>query len=85
MTVVANEEKISTEIFLKKLVLVDDDVNTYNMYKNNTIKIDQWTKDMRNDCGLLSTLEIIEQLTSSLTTDVQKDLQYIIDMHGNYN
>lgn len=40
MTVVADEEQIDTELFLKKLVLVDDDVNTYNIYKNNTIKID---------------------------------------------
>jgi hypothetical protein len=43
----------------KQLLIIDDGLVTYNTYKNNTIRISQWKKQMRNDRALLDALEII--------------------------
>lgn len=39
----------------------------------NTIRVDEWTKDMKNDKALLKCIDIIEELR--FTTDVSKDLK----------
>lgn len=65
---------------LERLVIVDDSIITYNTYKNNTIRVRQWTNNVKNDRELMTCLEIIKQLTSHPQTNVYKDLQYILDM-----
>lgn len=51
---------------------------------DNTIRIDQWVREMKQDRCLLDCLEIVEQLHSNEAADVTKDLQYIIDMKAQY-
>lgn len=42
-----------SQSLLEKLIIIDDGMSTYNAYKNNTIRVTQWTKQMRNDRVLL--------------------------------
>lgn len=70
--------QLSTNL-LRKLVIVDDGILTYNAYKNNTIRIAQWKATVRTDRALLDCLEIIQQLGNHREPNVSKDLQYVID------
>lgn len=45
---------------LKRLVIVDDGDLVYRMYKNNTIKVEEWTKAKKNDNELQEIIEILE-------------------------
>ena len=55
-----------------------------NPHKDNTIRVPQWTKQMRQDRVLLDVLQLLEQLNKSPQTDVSKDLQYLLDLNAAY-
>ena len=63
-----------SQALLQRLVIIDDSVITANCYTNNTIRVPQWTKNIKNDKILLECIGIIEQLESNPQTDVHKDL-----------
>jgi TFIIF-interacting CTD phosphatase-like protein len=65
-----------------KLVIVDDGDLTYKMYKKNTIKVDEWTKNKKNDDELNDVLDILEQVRYS--NDVSKDLKSIMESRKSY-
>lgn len=69
-----NSDIALTRALLERLVIVDDSIIIYNAYKNNTIRISKWNKQMKKDRSLLDCLEIIQQLNSNQLTDVTKDL-----------
>jgi RNA polymerase II subunit A small phosphatase-like protein len=44
---------------MSRLVIIDDSEVTFQLYKKNTIKIEQWSRQMKNDCELLKVEELI--------------------------
>lgn len=48
----------------------------------NTIKVDEWTKNKKNDTVLLNCINILDDLRYSV--DVSKDLKSIIDINKSY-
>jgi TFIIF-interacting CTD phosphatase-like protein len=45
---------------MKKLVIIDDGDLTFKMYKKNTIRVEEWTKNKKNDEVLLECVDILE-------------------------
>ena len=45
---------------LRKMVIIDDVDSTYKTYRNNTIRVEQWHKNKKNDTGLLDVQEVLE-------------------------
>lgn len=70
----------------EKLRLISIKVRIYSAYINlnieNTIKVDEWTKNMRSDNVLLNCINILDDLKYSV--DVSKDLKSIIDINKSY-